>query len=56
MLSAIVIGQVISITPEYAKAKRAASRLFNLLERVPFIDSSSNDGKKPVRGFLLAFH
>lgn len=48
VLSAIIVGQMVSMTPNYAKAKRAANRLFSLLERIPFIDSYSNEGKIPV--------
>ena len=48
VLSAIVVGQMITVTPNYAKAKRAADKLFILLQRIPFIDSYSNDGKIPV--------
>ncbi len=45
----MVVGHVASVTPSYAKAKRAATRLFNLLEKIPFLDSYSNNGKKLVR-------
>ena len=48
VLSAIVVGQMITVTPNYPKAKRAADKLFILLQRIPFIDSYSNDGKIPV--------
>lgn len=42
------MGQVASITPDYAKAKQAADRIFHLLERVPLVDGFSNEGGKPV--------
>ena len=56
VLSAIIVGQMVSMTPNYAKAKRAANRLFSLLERNPFIDSYSNDGKIPVSSYQWRSH
>ena len=47
VLSAIIVGQVASVTPSYMKAKIAATRILKLLERIPLLDSYSNDGKKP---------
>ena len=52
VLSAIVVGQVVSVTPSYGKAKVAATRLLKLLERIPLLDSYSDDGKKPVRIYI----
>ncbi|XP_048407802.1 ATP-dependent translocase ABCB1-like isoform X4 [Stegostoma tigrinum] len=43
---AVAIGQSSSFAPDYAKAKVAAMNLFALFERVPAIDSDSNDGQK----------
>ena len=56
VLSAIIVGQMISMTPNYAKAKHAANRLFSLLERIPFIDSYSNDGKILVSSYQWRSH
>lgn len=36
------------MTPDFVKAKEAAQRLFRLLDKVPPIDSSSNEGIRPV--------
>jgi hypothetical protein len=36
------------MTPDYAKAKEAAERVFYILDRVPPIDVYSKEGKKPV--------
>jgi hypothetical protein len=43
-----MLGQVASMTPDYAKAKEAAERVFYILDRVPPIDVYSKEGKKPV--------
>ena len=45
-------GQASSFAPDYGKAKIAAARLFQLFDRVPTIDSSSEDGDKLV-GIML---
>lgn len=42
-------GQASSFAPDYGKAKQAAARLFALHDRVPDIDSSSEDGEKLVK-------
>jgi hypothetical protein len=44
-----MLGQVASMTPDYAKAKQAAERVFYLLDKVPHIDVYSSEGIKPVR-------
>jgi hypothetical protein len=44
-----MIGQVVSMTPDYQKAKQAANRVFHLIGHVPHIDSYSDAGKQPVR-------
>jgi len=41
-------GQASSFAPDYGKAKVAAARLFQLFDRVPTIDSSSEAGDKLV--------
>ena len=48
-IAAMVLGQVSAFSPDYVKAKVAAARLFKLFDRVSAIDSSSEDGNKPVR-------
>uniref|UniRef100_A0A8C5PZC9 ABC-type xenobiotic transporter n=1 Tax=Leptobrachium leishanense TaxID=445787 RepID=A0A8C5PZC9_9ANUR len=44
---AIAVGQTLSFAPDYAKAKSAASHLFDLFDREPDIDTYSNLGLKP---------
>lgn len=56
MISAVVygamaVGEANSFTPNYAKAKMSASHVLMLINRVPAIDNSSEDGDKPV--FIL---
>ncbi len=49
LVTAIMIGQVVSMTPDYQKAKQAADRVFHLIAHVPHIDSYSDAGEQPVR-------
>ncbi|XP_063309202.1 LOW QUALITY PROTEIN: ATP-binding cassette sub-family B member 5 [Pelobates fuscus] len=44
---AVSVGQTLSFAPDYAKAKSAASYLFDLFETEPVIDSFSHQGQKP---------
>ena len=48
IFGAMAAGQASSFAPDYGKAKTAAARLFVLFDRVPEIDSSSEEGLKPV--------
>lgn len=48
VFGAMALGQSTSFTPDYAKAKMSAAHLFLLFERVPLIDSYSEEGEKPV--------
>ncbi len=41
-------GQAGAFAPNYSKAKLSASRIFHLMDRVPEIDSYSEDGEKLV--------
>lgn len=50
--SAVSAGQWTSYLPDYTKAKLSAGLIFNLIDAVPEIDSSSKGGIKPV-SFLL---
>nr|XP_033786801.1 ATP-binding cassette sub-family B member 5 isoform X3 [Geotrypetes seraphini] len=43
---AMAAGQTLSFAPDYAKAKSAAAHLFALFERIPAIDSYSQEGQK----------
>ncbi|KAK2531311.1 multidrug resistance protein 1 [Columba livia] len=47
VFGAMALGQSSSFAPDYAKAKMSAAHLFLLFERVPSIDSYSEDGEKP---------
>ncbi|NXP81488.1 MDR1 protein, partial [Ramphastos sulfuratus] len=47
VFGAMALGQSTSFTPGYAKAKMSAAHLFLLLERVPSIDSYSEEGEQP---------
>ncbi|XP_068013057.1 phosphatidylcholine translocator ABCB4-like isoform X8 [Melanerpes formicivorus] len=47
VFGAMALGQSTSFTPDYAKAKISAAHLFLLFERVPSIDSYSEDGEQP---------
>lgn len=48
VFSAKALRQSTSFTPDYAKAKMSAAHLLMLFERVPSIDSYSEEGEKPV--------
>ena len=48
MFSAFAVGQAMSLASDYSKAREASARVFELLDSVPSIDSSSKDGLKPV--------
>ncbi|XP_027754516.1 multidrug resistance protein 1 isoform X1 [Empidonax traillii] len=47
VFGAMALGQTSSFAPDYAKAKISAAHLFRLFERVPSIDSYSEEGEKP---------
>ncbi|XP_032384811.1 bile salt export pump [Etheostoma spectabile] len=46
VISGTALGKASSFTPDYAKAKTAAARLFKLLDRIPKISMSHADGEK----------
>ena len=48
VFGAMGMGQGNSFAPDYAKAKAAAARIFNIIDREPEIDAFSTDGLKPV--------
>ena len=54
IVCAVILGQVASMTPDYAKAKKAADRVFYLLDKIPPIDSYSDAGLQPVRKMYLS--
>ncbi|NXU86045.1 MDR1 protein, partial [Xiphorhynchus elegans] len=47
VFGAMALGQTSSFAPDYAKAKISAAHMFQLFERVPSIDSYSEEGEKP---------
>ena len=55
LVGGLVLGQISAFAPDYVKAKVAAARLFKIFDRESLIDSSSEDGLKPVRVFFLTF-
>ncbi|CAJ1079341.1 bile salt export pump [Xyrichtys novacula] len=46
VISGTALGRASSFTPDYAKAKTAASQFFKLIDRVPKISISKTDGEK----------
>ena len=48
VFSAMLAGQISAFGPDAGKAKLAAGRLMDAMDREPLIDSSSPDGEKPV--------
>ncbi|XP_009695117.1 PREDICTED: multidrug resistance protein 3-like [Cariama cristata] len=47
VFGAMALGQSSSFAPDYAKAKISAAHLFLLFERLPLIDSYSEEGERP---------
>ncbi|OCT75648.1 hypothetical protein XELAEV_18030832mg [Xenopus laevis] len=47
VFGAMALGQTSSFAPDYTKAMISAAHIFSLLERVPQIDSYSDQGEKP---------
>ncbi|XP_075443556.1 ATP-dependent translocase ABCB1 isoform X1 [Ascaphus truei] len=47
VFGAMALGQTSSFAPDYAKAKLSAAHMFHLFEKVPEIDSYSNEGEQP---------
>ncbi|KAM4705168.1 ATP-dependent translocase ABCB1-like [Rhinophrynus dorsalis] len=47
VFGAMALGQTSSFAPDYSKAMISAAHIFSLLERVPLIDSYSNEGTQP---------
>ena len=48
IFGAVSVGQAGAFAPNYAKARLSSHRIFHLLDRVPEIDSYSEDGQKLV--------
>ncbi|XP_078572123.1 ATP-dependent translocase ABCB1-like [Branchiostoma floridae x Branchiostoma japonicum] len=47
VFSGTALGRASSYAPDYAKAKMAAARIFDLVDRKPLIDSGHEGGDKP---------
>ena len=47
-MGAMQVGQAGPYVEAFAVARSAASMIFHVIDRVPPIDSSSNEGKKPA--------
>ncbi|XP_062574825.1 ATP-dependent translocase ABCB1-like isoform X2 [Saccostrea cucullata] len=41
------VGRTSSSAPDFTKGRRAATRLFSIIERVPVIDAQKEEGEKP---------
>ena len=48
VFTALSIGRASSFAPDAQKAQLSASRIFNLVHRMPEIDNYDTDGEKPV--------
>lgn len=48
VFGAMALGQAASFAPDYGKGKAAAARIFQLVDRVPEIDTYSEEGSKLV--------
>ncbi len=44
------VGQAAPYVEAFSVARAAASTIYNIIDRVPNIDSSSSEGKKPADG------
>ena len=55
MLTTMTIGRLSSFAPESSKARFAAARIFEIINREPTIDSHSDQGIKPV-GDIFIIH
>ena len=54
VFGAMGMGQGNAFVPDYAKAKAAAARIFDIIDHQPEINVSSTQGLTPVR-FLLEY-
>ena len=52
----MLVGQAVALTPNYNKAKVAAVKIFNLLDRVPKIDISATTGENLVSSRSLILY
>lgn len=51
LVTAIVVGQMFSMTPDYTEARKATQKVFAFLKKVPKIDSYSEEGTHPVSNY-----
>ena len=48
VFGAMSVGQASSFAPDYGKAKVSAAKIFQLIDKIPSIDSSNPNGKQLV--------
>lgn len=48
IIGTMIVGQLAALSPNYSAGIAAAGRIFNLLDRIPEIDSSEAGGLKIV--------
>ena len=53
VLTSMTIGRLTTYAPETGKARLAAARIFEIINREPAIDSHSDIGIKPVGGLKM---
>ena len=52
-MGAMMAGQIAAFTPDFMKAKIAAARMFKIFDRIPGIQSDSDEGLKVVRFSII---
>ena len=55
MFAAITAGQVASMAPDFMQGKVSAARIFQIIDRVPAIDSFSTEGDTLVNTVLSLY-
>ena len=55
VLTSTTVGRLTAFMPESGKARVAAARIFELINRVPAIDSHNDVGIKPVSGLIYCY-
>ncbi len=48
LVTAIIVGQLFSMTPDFTEARKAANKVFAFLKKLPDVDSYSDRGIHPV--------
>ena len=55
VLTSVTIGRLSGFAPESGKARLAAARILELINRVPAVDPRNDVGIKPVSGLLRCY-